>query len=477
MLNVVGLTERFCHGRLPRIEKFRAAPGVRCARIRPMLPAVTSAVQATYLTGKTPAHHGIVANGWYDRERCEHLFWKQSDRLVKGPKLWEVLRERHADFTCARLFWWNNMHGTVDFSITPRPIYCADGAKVFDITSHPLSIRDEIKAALGPFPFPQFWGPGAGIASSRWIAESARWIEQRYAPSLSLVYLPHLDYDLQRLGPAHPDLGRALGEIDEVAGELLDFFQERGVEPVLLSEYGITPVHQPVHLNRLFRREGWLRIKDELGRDTLELGDCRVLAIADHQVAHVYVQDHGLRREVAEFLAEVPGVAEVLDEEGKWEAGLDHPRSGDLVAVSEETSWFTYYFWEQDQRAPDYARTVDIHRKPGYDPVELFLDPGIRFPRAKVGAKLLGKKLGMRTLLDVIPLDASLVRGSHGALAQGEADWAVLAGRMESLEGSGAKWERTTCSGIWRRCFPGAASVLFTYFAKSTLGRQPFHVC
>lgn len=434
VLNVVGLTGRFCDGRLPRIEAFLRSNGVRNARIRPMLPAVTSAVQATYLTGETPARHGIVGNGWYDRERCEHLFWKQSDRLVRGPKLWDVLRERFPGFTCARLFWWNNMHSTVDYSLTPRPIYGADGLKTFDVTSKPLSIRDEIKAALGPFPFPQFWGPGAGISSSRWIAESARWIEGRYQPSLSLVYLPHLDYDLQRFGPAASGLARSLEEIDEVVGDLIDFFQDRQVEPVLLSEYGITSVDRPVHLNRLFRQQGWLQIKDELGRDTLELGDCRVLAIADHQVAHVYVQDPGLRREAEEFLRTVPGVAQVLNEEGKWEAGLDHPRSGDLVAVSEESSWFSYYFWEDDRRAPDYARTVDIHRKPGYDPVELFLDPKIRFTELKVGAKLLGKSVGMRMLMDVIPLDASLVRGSHGALARDEADWPVLAGRLPRLD-------------------------------------------
>lgn len=399
-----------------------------------MLPAVTSSVQATYLTGKSPAHHGIVGNGWYDRERCEHLFWKQSDRLVRGPKLWELLRERYPGFTCARLFWWNNMYSTVDYSLTPRPIYCADGAKHFDVTARPLSIRDEIKAALGPFPFPQFWGPASGIASSRWIADAARWTEDRYHPSLNLVYLPHLDYDLQRWGPGDARISQALAEIDEVVGGLLDFFHERNVEPVLLSEYGVTPVSRPIHLNRLFRQKGWLQIKPELGRDTLEQGDCRVLAIADHQIAHVYVQDTALKRQVEDFLRTVPGIAEVLDEQGKWEAGLDHPRSGDLVAVSDEASWFSYYFWEDDERAPDYARTVDIHRKPGYDPVELFLDPAIRFPKLKIGGKLAGKKLGLRTLLDVIPLDASLVRGSHGALAADPADWPLLVGRIPGLE-------------------------------------------
>jgi len=437
ILNVVGLTERFLDDRMPRLRAFRESSGVHGTRVRPMLPAVTSSVQATYLTGQPPSHHGIVGNGWYDRERCEHLFWKQSDRLVRGPKLWETVRQTRPDFTCARLFWWNNMYSTVDYSLTPRPIYGADGSKVFDVTSRPLSIRDEIKAELGPFPFPSFWGPASGIASSRWIAESARWIEERYRPHLNLVYLPHLDYDLQRFGPRDPAIDRALGEIDAVAGDLIDQLTARGIDVAVLSEYGITSVNRPLSLNRLFREQGWLQIKDELGRDTLEAGDCRVLAIADHQIAHLYVQDPdpGFKREVESLVRQVPGVASVLGEEEQWEAGLDHPRSGDLVAVSEEDSWFTYYFWDDDARAPDYARTVDIHRKPGFDPAELFLDPERPFPKARVAGKLIRKKLGFRTLLDVIPLDPALVRGSHGALARDPRDWPLLLGPFKELDG------------------------------------------
>ncbi|MEN9813738.1 MAG: hypothetical protein RL479_2424, partial [Verrucomicrobiota bacterium] len=375
-----------------------------------------------------PAGHGAVANGWFDRTLAEHHFWKQSNPLVTGEKLWETARRTRPGFTCAKLFWWYNMYSSADWSITPRPMYLADGRKVFDVTSHPLTIRDEVRRDLGPFPFPAFWGPAAGIASSAWIARSAEWIEERRRPDLSLVYLPHLDYDLQRFGPDDPRAATAAGQIDAVVGGLLDFYAARSVRVLLLSEYGITRVRRAIPLNRVLRGEGWLTLKDELGRELLDCGASRAFALTDHQVAHVYVRDPALRPAVRARLEATPGVARVLGDEELRAAGLNHPRSGDLVAFSDEDAWFSYYHWEDDRRAPDFARCVDIHRKYGYDPVELFLDPALRAPRLTVAAKLLRRKLGFRGLLDVISLDASLVGGSHGTCPADSADWPVLIG-------------------------------------------------
>ncbi len=426
ILNVVGLTSRLLGPATPRLARVAAEGGLR--RIRPVLPAVTCSAQSTYLTGLPPAGHGAVANGWYDRTLAEHHFWKQSNHLVAGEKLWETARRARPGFTCAKLFWWYNMYSSADWSITPRPMYLADGRKVFDVTSHPLRIRDEVRRDLGPFPFPAFWGPAAGIASSTWIARSAEWIEERHRPDLSLVYLPHLDYDLQRFGPDDPRAATAAGEIDAVVGRLLDFFAARGVRVLLLSEYGITRVNRAIPLNRVLRGEGWLTLKDELGRELLDCGASRAFALTDHQVAHVYVRESALRPAVRARLEATPGVARVLGEEELRSAGLAHSRSGDLVAVAAEDAWFSYYHWEDDRRAPDFARCVDIHRKYGYDPVELFLDPALLAPRLTVAAKLLRRKLGFRGLLDVIPLDASLVRGSHGVCPADAADWPVLLG-------------------------------------------------
>jgi predicted AlkP superfamily pyrophosphatase or phosphodiesterase len=205
-----------------------------------------------------------------------------------------------------------------------------------------------------------------------------------------------------------------LRQIDAIVGGLISFFQTRGVQVVLLSEYAIVPVDTPIHLNRIFREKGWLCIKEELGLEILDAGASKVFAVADHQVAHVYVNDKSLESAVGNVLEKTQGVQSVLGAAEKSEAGLDHPRSGDFVVEARERAWFTYYYWMDDAKAPDFARCVDIHRKPGYDPVELFLDPKIPLPKLKILWRLIQKNLGFRMLMDVVPLDAALVKGSHG---------------------------------------------------------------
>jgi predicted AlkP superfamily pyrophosphatase or phosphodiesterase len=318
-----------------------------------------------------------------------------------------------------------------------------------------MGMRDRIKKDLGPFPFPSFWGPGADIKSTAWIAQSAKWVEEKHWPSLSLVYLPHLDYNMQRAGNDLSVIADDLKQIDEVVGDLIKFYEHRHIKVILLSEYGITNVDRPIHLNRLFREKGWLSIKDELGLETLDLGGSRVFAIADHQVAHVYVQDQSLLGEVRDLLFNVDGVERVMAKQEKYLAGLDHARSGDLIAVADERSWFTYYYWVSDSKAPDFARCVDIHRKCGYDPVELFLDPAIKFPKLKIGGKLLRKSLGMRMLMDVIPLDAMLVRGSHGRVPNDPQDWPLLIGDLGRVPPSGALRAQELFGQLYEHCARG----------------------
>ncbi len=420
VINVVGLTQGLIGDHTPAISNFAGSATIQS--FPPAFPAVTCTAQSSYLTGKGPESHGIVGNGWYDRESAEVKFWKQSNHIVHGEKIWDHLRREHPGFTCAKMFWWYNMYSSADWSVTPRPMYPADGRKVFDIHTQPMDLREQMKSDLGDFPFPAFWGPAAGIASSRWIADSAKWIEEKKQPTLNIVYLPHLDYCLQQYGPDAPEVEPELRAIDAVVGDLIDFFQSRDIEVVLLSEYGISKVDRCIHLNREFRKRGWIQVKNELGLETLDCGGCRAFAVADHQIAHVYVNDPSIRDEVLALLEATDGVEEVRVPSEIWPPmrrqghtdGVAAERAGDLIAVAEPDAWFTYYYWNDDALAPDFARCVDIHRKPGYDPVELFLDPAIAFPQAKIAAFLLKKKLGVRALLDVIPLDAGLVKGSHG---------------------------------------------------------------
>ena len=412
VLNVVGLTRALLGSDLtPHLNGLLSSS----VPVRTITPAVTCSVQATYLTGRLPASHGIVGNGWYFRDLGEVLFWRQSNRLIQGEKIWHEARRRAPSFTCANSFWWYAMATDADYTLTPRPLYCADGRKLPDCYSSPPDLRDRFNREFGQFPLFQFWGPATTIASSDWIGRAAMAIEEQYRPTLQLVYLPHLDYCLQKVGP-DGDIARDLTELDQLCGRLIDFFRERGCRLVVLSEYGITPVNRPVHLNRILRQAGLLSLKTDLGREYLDPATSRAFAVADHQVAHIYVRDQRDVRAVVELLESVPGVEQVLDGEGKVANGLDHERSGELVLVASADSWFTYYWWLDDARAPDYARTVNIHAKPGYDPCELFLDPAIRFPGLKIAGTLARKMLGFRYLMDVIPLDASLVKGSHGRI-------------------------------------------------------------
>lgn len=412
VLNVVGLTPNLIGRHTPRLAAFRDAG--RLAAIGPVLPAVTTAVQSTYLTGAWPGEHGIVGNGWYYRDDCEVHFWKQAGPLVQRPRVWDAGRRRDPKFTAANLFWWYAMYCGADHTVTPRPMYPADGRKLPDVWSHPPALRGTLQRELGTFPLFHFWGPMTSVAATRWIADAAIRVDQGHAPTLSLVYLPHLDYSLQRLGPDPEANAADLRAVDAVVGSLLDHYRSRGVRVVILSEYGVAAVDRPVHLNRVLREHGLITVRAERGRELLDAGASAAFAVADHQLAHVYVNDPARLAEVRDLLAATPGVERVLDADGKRAAHLHHPRAGDLVAVAAEGAWFTYYFWLDDARAPDFARTVDIHRKPGYDPAELFFDPALSAPKLRAGLKLLKRKAGFRGLFDVIGLDATVVRGSHG---------------------------------------------------------------
>ena len=434
VIDVVGLSDRVIGDDTPFIRKWSEERSK--IHIQPIVPAVTCSVQSTYLTGKLPDEHGIVGNGWYFKDECEIKFWRQSNKLVQAPKIWEAAKQLDPNFTCANLFWWYNMYSSVDYSVTPRPNYLADGRKIPDVYSHPAELREGLQAELGQFPLFEFWGPKTSIRSSQWIADAAKTIERKSAPTLSLVYLPHLDYCLQKYGQDTQYIASDLREIDNLVQELVQFYQQREVQVILLSEYGITDVSRPVSLNRVLRQHGWLQVRVERGLELLDAGASSAFAVADHQVAHLYLKDSRDLQEVKTVIESVEGVSKVWENAEKSKHGLDHSRSGDLVVLAEADSWFTYYYWLDDHKAPDFARTVDIHRKPGYDPVEMFADPEISWLMAKVGWKLLKKKMGFRVLMDVIPLEPKLIRGSHGLVPSDKTDWPLIIGNGSNSHGA-----------------------------------------
>ena len=415
---VVGLTPALLGPDAPRLTAL-AREGF-LAELTPSLPAVTCTAQSTMLTGSLPREHGIVANGWYFRELSEVLLWRQSNRLVHGEKLWEAAKKSRPNLRTAKMFWWYNMYSSAELSVTPRPMYPADGRKLPSVYSEPQELGRALQAELGTFPLFNFWGPNANIKSSAWIAQSTLRVMDSDRPDLTLVYLPHLDYPLQKVGPNHPSIAAEVRAVDALCGRLIDKAREHGSEVVVLSEYGIEPATGVVRVNQLLREAGYLRVQETLGFELLDAGASRAFAVADHQLAHVYVRDAADIPAVAKLLQKQPGIERVLQAEGKREVGLDHPRSGELVLVAQPGHWFAYYYLLDDARAPDFARTVDIHRKPGYDPVELFFDPDRPLIKLHAAYTLAKKLAGFRYLMDVIPLKPELVRGTHGRVLTGQ---------------------------------------------------------
>ncbi|WP_332712244.1 nucleotide pyrophosphatase/phosphodiesterase family protein [Pelagibacterium mangrovi] len=420
---VVGLTPSLVGEHTPNIASLARRGGQR--PLTTITPAVTCSVQATLMTGLTPSGHGAVANGWYFRETSDVALWKQSDHLLDGEMIWDAGRKIDPDFTCAKMFWWYNMYSSADWTATPRPMYPADGRKVPDHYTQPGSLRDELNARLGTFPLFNYWGPTASLKSTDWIVGATQYVNESRVPTLTLVYIPHLDYDIQRFGPdlAHPRVQQSLRDVDAAIAPLIEQAEREGREVIIVSEYGITPVTDAVHINRALREAGLIAWRDEMGREVIDHGASRAFAVPDHQLAHVYVRDPNDIETVSRLIAGLDGVETVLDDEGKRAAGLDHPRSGELVAISKADRWFSYYYWLDDAKAPDYAATVDIHRKPGYDPVELFIDPDLALPKLQTIWKIGKRKLGFRGLLDIISVNRTdLVKGSHGRITDREED-------------------------------------------------------
>ena len=411
VLDVVGLTPRL----LPHMPNLRrmAEPGFT-ANLETVFPAVTCTVQSTFLTGLTPAGHGIVGNGWYFRDLGEIFLWRQHNKLVEGDKFWDAARRAQPGHKVANVCWWYAMGADTDLTVTPRPIYHADGKKSPDCYTDPPSLHDRLVSELGEFPLFTYWGPTASITSSKWIIAAAQQILATDKPDTTLVYLPHLDYDLQRFGPDSPQAAAAARELDTALAPLLD--AASGHTVVALSEYGITSADRPVDINRALRREGLLHVYTQAGMEYLDPWTSRAFAVSDHQVAHVYVRDSVDLERVRAIVAGLSGVDVVLDRVGQAGIGIDHARAGELVAIAEPDAWFTYYYWLDDDRAPDFAKTVEIHRKPGYDPAELFFDPNDPLVKLKAASALARKKLGLRYSMQVVPLDPAPVKGSHGRL-------------------------------------------------------------
>ncbi|MCA9212772.1 MAG: alkaline phosphatase family protein, partial [Planctomycetales bacterium] len=413
VINIAGLGHDAIGAATPKLAALTNQG--RLVAVEPSVPALTSTSQATIFTGTLPAQHGAVANGWYFRDLALILNWQRSANLVHGETLWEAAKAADPKTKSANLFWRYATHSTCDFKITERPTYWADGRKGPDVYAEPPTIRSELFEKFGPFPLFRFWGPVADITSTRWIADATIHVLQKQEFQLVLTYLPHLDYDHQRFGPDSPEGTAALQAVDAEAGRIIDIASEEGMRVAVVSDYGFEHVSRPVFVNRALREAGYISVQDAANGELLEPGASRAFAVCDQQVAHVYVNDKSAYAQIEKMLASVDGVDRVFNRERMKEMGLDHNRSGEFLLVAGQDCWFAYPYWLDESKAPDFARCVAIHDKPGFDPTELFMRPGLS-GTLHLAKRFAQKTIGQRAPFDVISGDPSVVGGSHGRI-------------------------------------------------------------
>ncbi len=383
--------------------------GGELAELIPSFPCVTCPVQAAMTTGKRPSEHGIVANGFYHREKCHVEMWTAPNDCIQQPQIWDLLSHHGRGLTSAVWFPLHSKGCEADYVCTPAPIHNPDGTESLWCYTRPPELYGMLRDQLGHFPLMNYWGPMAGIKSSEWIADSAMVAAQQWQPDFFYIYLPQLDYAAQRSGPESAAADQALADLDELLGKLAPAMNDAYEEPPLwlvAGEYAITPVNHVSYPNRILREAGLLHVQEKPDGEHLDLKNSLAFALVDHQFSHVFVKDSDANvvATVADLFRNQPGIQEVLAGTQRSRYHLEHPRSGDVILVSTPQSWQAYYWWTSDDRAPGYARTVDIHRKPGYDPVELHFDPATKS----------------------IPLNANLVKGSHGAPAVNGSQRSVL---------------------------------------------------
>jgi predicted AlkP superfamily pyrophosphatase or phosphodiesterase len=397
VLDIVGLeVSHITSGLIPSIANISNNNGGEYGYLKPVFPSVTSTVQTSILSGKHPNEHGIISNGLYDRDNYQVMFWEQSSKLVQTDRIWDVLKKKNPNLKTAVLFWQNTMFANSDFVITPRPLHLENGGMDMWCYSRPPNYYEEVASKIGEFDLKSYWGPFASFKSTEWISKSVEFTIEKKAPNLLFAYFPQLDYSSQKFGRNSPQVKDDLKKIDGIVDSIVKTTERMGIiddtQFIVFSEYGFNDVNDGISINRILRDNGLLATRTINNKEYIDFEFSQAFAMADHQVANIYLNKPENKNSVKKILEDVQGIERVYDDKEKQDLKIDSYRSGDLIAISNRDKWFSYYWWNDDDKAPTFTKTVDIHRKPGYDPLELFID--------------MQKKS--------ISFDTQLVKGSHG---------------------------------------------------------------
>ena len=348
--------------------------GLHSHSIQSVFPALTCTVQASFRTASPPGKHGMVANGCFFRTLNRPMFWEQSSALVEGPRIWKDFRKRGK--RVGMLFWQQSLGEAVDLLLSPAPIHKHHGGMIQTCYNKPDDLYAYLCKRIGrPFKLQQYWGPMASWKAGEWIVEAVSAILENaeLAPDLCFAYLPSLDYYLQRKDPENSTAGiKARAMVNKQLSRLVRRSTSRGYDVLIFGDYNMAPVRGAVCPNLALRRAGLMAVRLVKGMAYPDFHASRVFAMADHEIAHVYIPNKNDIPVVEKLLADLPGISEIFGKEEQTGINLRHKNSGELVIIAEPGKWIAYPWWTAKQEAPDFAGHVDIHNKPGYDPCELF---------------------------------------------------------------------------------------------------------
>ena len=399
VLNIVALTSDLIDRTNPKNIK-KLISGGKSVSIIPTFPAVTCSVQASITTGVLPNKHGIIANGYYDKKSKSVSFWEQYDSLVEQTRIWENLKKKNKNFKTALLFWQNSLFTNSDIVITPKPLHL-EKKMIEWCYSKPQNFYEEISSEIGEFELKSYWGPFSSIKSSSWILHATKLVIKKQKPDLVMSYLPHLDYAAQKFGPFSNELSNSVNEIDNLLGDFVEFLKLNfpdEYEIMIISEYGFNEVSKSISPNKILREHNLQSFRTISNKEYIDFEFSKAFAMVDHQIAHIYT-DNEHEKTVKDIFSTIPGISKIIDKSEQKAIGINHPKSGNLILCAEKNFWFNYYWWDSSEKAPEFTFSVDIHRKPGYDPLELFFDK--------------------QTM--TISHDTNLIHGSHGIFSESDA--------------------------------------------------------